>query len=420
MPTAKTPLRIPTAAAVQEPRQRGHLRRRARALPAAEAEEAGAYILTETAATQLLVEDGARRRRALRRQGPRQGRRAARQLRARHRHQGAGRPCWPRAAGATSPAPRSASSTSARAASRRSGSSASRRSGRSRSRSTASSTRSALAAAASRRKYGQIGGTWIYPMKDEKTGDDLVSIGFVVDLDYADATTSAHDLLQQFKTAPARQEDPRGRRARRLGREGAARAAATGRCRSSRCPARCSSATPAAWSTRSRSRASTTRINSGMLAAEAIYAPLKRGEHRLRALRGRDRGLVRSARSSTRCATRASRSRRASSWAARSSTCTIATKGSSPAARWHWHRNDEKPMFIGKTQGQLPEAGRQVHVRQALERLHHRQRDARRRAEPHPRAEARPARGRRDVGVDVPGRRVRDPRRRARDTATST
>ena len=51
-------------------------------------------------------------------------------------------------------------------------------------------------------KYHQIGGSWIYPMKDEKTGDDLVSIGFVLDLDYADATTSAHDLLQQFKTHP--------------------------------------------------------------------------------------------------------------------------------------------------------------------------------------------------------------------------
>src|SRR3954454_11393544 len=51
-------------------------------------------------------------------------------------------------------------------------------------------------------RYHQIGGSWIYPMKDEKTGDDLVSIGFVIDLDYADATTSAHDLLQQFKTHP--------------------------------------------------------------------------------------------------------------------------------------------------------------------------------------------------------------------------
>src|SRR5262249_53859303 len=50
--------------------------------------------------------------------------------------------------------------------------------------------------------YGQIGGTWIYPMKDAKSGDDLVSIGFVVDLEDADATTSAHDLLQKFKLHP--------------------------------------------------------------------------------------------------------------------------------------------------------------------------------------------------------------------------
>ena len=54
------------------------------------AEEGGAYILTETAATQLLVEDGRVQRRALRRQGPRQGRRAAGQLRARHGHHRAG------------------------------------------------------------------------------------------------------------------------------------------------------------------------------------------------------------------------------------------------------------------------------------------------------------------------------------------
>src|SRR5216117_3437354 len=50
-------------------------------------------------------------------------------------------------------------------------------------------------------KYGQIGGTWIYPMKD-KDGNDLVSLGFVIDLEYADATTSVHDLLQLFKTHP--------------------------------------------------------------------------------------------------------------------------------------------------------------------------------------------------------------------------
>src|SRR5262249_10446954 len=39
-------------------------------------------------------------------------------------------------------------------------------------------------------KYGQVGGTWLYPMKDERTGDDLVSLGFVIGLEYADATTS--------------------------------------------------------------------------------------------------------------------------------------------------------------------------------------------------------------------------------------
>jgi electron-transferring-flavoprotein dehydrogenase len=50
-------------------------------------------------------------------------------------------------------------------------------------------------------KYGQLGGTWMYPMKNA-AGEDLVSIGFVVDLNYRDATTSAHDLLQTFKTHP--------------------------------------------------------------------------------------------------------------------------------------------------------------------------------------------------------------------------
>jgi electron-transferring-flavoprotein dehydrogenase len=45
-------------------------------------------------------------------------------------------------------------------------------------------------------RYREFGGSWIYPM-----GEDRVSIGFVVGLDYTDATLSGHDLLQQFKTA---------------------------------------------------------------------------------------------------------------------------------------------------------------------------------------------------------------------------
>jgi len=45
-------------------------------------------------------------------------------------------------------------------------------------------------------KWHEFGGSWIYPM-----GEDRVSIGFVVGLDYTDATVSGHDLLQQFKTS---------------------------------------------------------------------------------------------------------------------------------------------------------------------------------------------------------------------------
>jgi electron-transferring-flavoprotein dehydrogenase len=45
-------------------------------------------------------------------------------------------------------------------------------------------------------KWHEFGGSWIYPM-----GEDRVSLGFVVGLDYTDAEVSGHDLLQQFKTS---------------------------------------------------------------------------------------------------------------------------------------------------------------------------------------------------------------------------
>jgi len=48
-----------------------------------------------------------------------------------------------------------------------------------------------------RAKYHEFGGSWIYPM-----GEDKVSIGFVAGLDYTDATMSVHDVLQLFKTHP--------------------------------------------------------------------------------------------------------------------------------------------------------------------------------------------------------------------------
>ncbi len=45
-------------------------------------------------------------------------------------------------------------------------------------------------------KWHEFGGSWIYPM-----GENRVSLGFVAGLDYTDATFSVHDVLQEFKTS---------------------------------------------------------------------------------------------------------------------------------------------------------------------------------------------------------------------------
>ena len=48
-----------------------------------------------------------------------------------------------------------------------------------------------------RAKFNEFGGSFIYPM-----GEDKVCVGFVAGLDYTDATFSVHDVLQQFKLHP--------------------------------------------------------------------------------------------------------------------------------------------------------------------------------------------------------------------------
>lgn len=48
-----------------------------------------------------------------------------------------------------------------------------------------------------RAKYREFGGSWLYPM-----GEDRISLGFVAGLDYRDARFSVHDALQQFKGHP--------------------------------------------------------------------------------------------------------------------------------------------------------------------------------------------------------------------------
>ncbi|HEU5372136.1 MAG TPA: electron-transfer flavoprotein:ubiquinone oxidoreductase [Gaiellaceae bacterium] len=47
------------------------------------------------------------------------------------------------------------------------------------------------------KKFREFGGSFVYPM-----GDDMVTIGMVVGLDYRDTQLSVHDLLQELKTHP--------------------------------------------------------------------------------------------------------------------------------------------------------------------------------------------------------------------------
>ena len=48
-----------------------------------------------------------------------------------------------------------------------------------------------------RAKYREFGGSWLYPM-----GEDRISLGLVAGLDYRDARFSVHDALQQLKQHP--------------------------------------------------------------------------------------------------------------------------------------------------------------------------------------------------------------------------
>jgi electron-transferring-flavoprotein dehydrogenase len=200
-------------------------------------------------------------------------------------------------------------------------------------------------------KYGQIGGTWLYPMKDEQSGDDLVSIGFVIDLDYADATTSAHDLLQLFKTHPFVRAVLEG--GERIG--WGAKAIPGG----------------GYWSMPKLSMPGALlvgdaggmvdtvalkgvhhAIKSGMLAAETIYAHLKRGT----SLSGYEQAVEESSIGKELWLVRNTRQpfQRGFIQGGPMVNLAIATKGKLPPGRMQWHRNDAKPLFIGDTHKSYP------------------------------------------------------------------
>jgi electron-transferring-flavoprotein dehydrogenase len=200
-------------------------------------------------------------------------------------------------------------------------------------------------------KYGQLGGTWLYPMKDEKTGEDLVSIGFVVDLNYRDATTSAHDLLQTFKTHPL----------------------VKGILASGERVAWGAKALPGGgyWSMPKLSMPGAVLvgdaggmvdtaalkgihhcIRSGILAAEAIYRNLKTGQ----SLESYEEAVEQSTIGTELYQVRNTRQAFQKGFLLGSLLAgpSIMSKGKVPPGRQEWHRDDAEPMFVGNTKERYP------------------------------------------------------------------
>jgi electron-transferring-flavoprotein dehydrogenase len=202
-------------------------------------------------------------------------------------------------------------------------------------------------------KYGQIGGSWMYPMVDEKTGEDLVSIGFIIDLDYADATTSAHDLLQEFKTHPmVRKVLDGGERVS----WGAKALPAGGYWAMPKlsAPGAVLVGDAAGMMNLTALKGVHYAIKSGMLAAEAIYAGLKAERNDFSAYEqavedsiiGKDLYAQRNARQPF---------QRGLLKGMPLVGMMILTGGRFPGGRWKLHRNDARPMFIGDSRDSYPQ-----------------------------------------------------------------
>jgi electron-transferring-flavoprotein dehydrogenase len=200
-------------------------------------------------------------------------------------------------------------------------------------------------------KYGQLGGTWIYPMKDEKTGDDLVSIGFVVDLNYRDATTSAHDLLQTFKQHPLVKDILDGGERVAWG----AKALPGGGYWSMpklTMPGALLVGDAGGMVDTAALKGVHHCIKSGMLAAEAIYKSLKSGD----SLESYEQAVDDSAIGKELYQVRNTRQAFQKGFLVGSLLAgpSIMSKGRVPPGRQAWHRDDAEPMFVGDTRERYP------------------------------------------------------------------
>jgi electron-transferring-flavoprotein dehydrogenase len=204
---------------------------------------------------------------------------------------------------------------------------------------------------AARARYGQVGGGWLYPMKDERSGEDLVSIGFVVGLGYRDATTSAHDLLQLFKTHPLVRRVLAG--GERVG--WGAKALPGGGFWSMpklTMPGALIVGDAGGMVDTVALKGVHHCIRAGMLAAEAIYEHLKRGAP----LERYDAAISSSSvgRELWRARNMRQPLQRGLLRGGPAVNLGLVSQGLLPPGRLHWHRDDAQEMFLGDTARRYP------------------------------------------------------------------
>ena len=122
-------------------------------------------------------------------------------------------------------------------------------------------------------KYREFGGSFVYPM-----GEDKVSIGFVAGLDYRDATLSVHDLLQEFKTHPMIREILDGGKRIAWGAKTIPSGGYWAMPKRFWAPGLCIAGDGASMCNVTRLKGIHYAMHAGMFAAEAIFEGLKKGD----------------------------------------------------------------------------------------------------------------------------------------------
>jgi electron-transferring-flavoprotein dehydrogenase len=183
-------------------------------------------------------------------------------------------------------------------------------------------------------------------------GEDRVSIGFVAGLDYADATFSVHDVLQEFKLHPLVREILEGGARIAWGAKAIPEGGYWAMPRLT-APGLAITGDGAGMVNVPELKGIHYAIKSGMLAAEAIFAALKAGSDDLSAYQtaveesiiGRDLRRTRNMRQPF---------YRGLVVGAGAVNAMLATGGRFPGGRWRNHPDADQAMFIGSRQSTYP------------------------------------------------------------------